>query len=237
MSFDSPEAFEEVFWRTFCGNDYIKGDHLQPHFVDAETIDYFVAFVAQVLASSDPRKTRYLSKNNNNTLRLQTIREAFPNAAIVVPFRDPIQQANSLLKQHHLFSERHKGDHFSYDYMRWLGHHEFGLTHRPFRFRTGESSCNSMYDPSNVNYWVNLWCATYTYVLETMPEGSVLVCYESLCAQPVAYIDKILRLAGVECAAKSISTVIEAARRSEVEGVDQELAAEALSLYERMRDI
>jgi len=104
----------------------------------------------------------------------------------------------SLLKRHHLFSERHKRDRFSYDYMRWLAHHEFGLTHKPFRFGTDESSRNSMYDPSNINYWVNLWRSTYSYVLEVMPERSVLVCYENLCARPAESMDKILRLAGIE---------------------------------------
>ena len=69
VSFDSPEAFEEVFWRTFCRDDYIKDDHLRPHSADGETIDRFVAFVAQVLASSGSRQARYLSKNNNNILR------------------------------------------------------------------------------------------------------------------------------------------------------------------------
>ena len=55
-------------------------------------------------------------------------------------------------------------------------------------------------------------------------------------ARPVESMDKILRLAGVACAADSISTVFEAAHQNEVEGVDQELRAETLSLYERMRD-
>jgi len=35
---------------------------------------------------------------------------------------------------------------------------------------------------------------------------------------------------------ESITTMFEAARLSKVEGVNQELAAEALSLYERMRE-
>ncbi|MFC1771751.1 sulfotransferase [Pseudomonadota bacterium] len=236
VSFDSPEAFEEVFWRTFCGDDYIRTNHLQQHSVDAETIDHFVEFVAQVLASSDSVKTSYLSKNNNNILRLTAIREAFPNAAIIIPFRDPVQQANSLLKQHLLFSERHQRDRFSYDYMRWLGHHEFGLTHKHFRFGTNESSRYSMYDSSNINYWVNMWLTIYSYVYEAMPEGSMLVCYESLCDRPAESMGKILDFAGVECATDSISTMFETPRRSEVEGLDQELVAEALSLYEKMRE-
>ena len=38
INFDSPEAFEEVFWMTFCKDDYIKADSLMPHDVDNEHI-------------------------------------------------------------------------------------------------------------------------------------------------------------------------------------------------------
>lgn len=236
ISFDSPESFEEVFWRTFCGDDYIKADYLCPHSVDPYTIELFVEFVSLVIASGDSTQTRYLSKNNNNILRLSAIHEAFPNATILIPFRDPIQQANSLLKQHVLFSKRHQSDTFSYDYMKWLAHHEFGLTHRPFRFAACESRYESRYNPTNINYWLNIWLTTYRYVLEVIPEGAMLVCYENLCSQPKEIMDKILRAADVESNAGSLTTEFKAARRYEAEGLDKGLTAEALSLYERMQE-
>jgi hypothetical protein len=132
---ESPEAFEEVFWRTFCGVGYIHEDCLTPHKVDKETLDNFRLFVRSVVnTADDPRQTRYLSKNNNNLLRLRYIRKAFPDARIIVPFRDPVQQASSLMNQHRLFCGRHEQDAFSLRYMNWLAHHEFGLGHKPFRF-------------------------------------------------------------------------------------------------------
>ncbi len=39
VNFDSPEAFEEVFWRAFCGEDYIRYDCLIPHKVSKEIQD------------------------------------------------------------------------------------------------------------------------------------------------------------------------------------------------------
>lgn len=234
VNFDSPEAFEEVFWRTFCGNDYIKTDYLCPHSVDPQTIDLFVKFVSLVVASSSSSETRYLSKNNNNILRLTAIREAFPNASIFIPFRDPIQQAYSLLNQHLLFTARHQSDHFSYEYMQWLAHHEFGCTHKPFNFVAAERCPDSTCYPTNINYWLNLWLTTYSYVLDTMPEGALLVCYEKLCTQPIESMHEILRIAGVEYNVGAITTEFKAATKYEAEGLDKELTTEALSLYERM---
>lgn len=43
---------------------------------------------------------RYLSKNNNNILRLEALATSFPDALLIHPFRDPLQQALSLLSQH-----------------------------------------------------------------------------------------------------------------------------------------
>ena len=43
-------------------------------------------------------KDRYLSKNNNIFDEFETLFKMFPNMILVVPFRDPVQQSNSLLK-------------------------------------------------------------------------------------------------------------------------------------------
>lgn len=236
VGFDSPEAFEEVFWRSFCGNAYIKVDCLQPHTVDSETLDLFVEFVSLVLASGSSTETRYLSKNNNNILRLHAIRQAFPNAIILIPFRNPIQQANSLLKQHILFSERHQSDRFSYDYMGWLGHHEFGLTHRPYRFSKNKAVGQSAYAKSNINYWLNTWIKTYSYIYETMPETAILVSYEDLCTGPKELLNKILRISDVTYDVDSLVTEFQAARIAKVEGLDQALTNASLDLYNRMAE-
>lgn len=70
VSFDSPEAFEEIFWRTFCAKDYIFKDHLAPHKANEEAVDQFRIFVQQIIDSRDTsEQTRYLSKNNGNVFR------------------------------------------------------------------------------------------------------------------------------------------------------------------------
>jgi len=170
VSFDSPEAFEEIFWRTFCAKDYIFEDHIEPHLVGQEVISQFRLFVRQVVISGDqPNQHRYLSKNNNNIFRLDAIRKAFPEAVIIIPFRDPIQQSISLFQQHRKFSTMQEKDPFIRHYMNWLGHHEFGATHKAFKFGNGFSMLETDYTPDKVNYWLTIWINTYQYILKSAP--------------------------------------------------------------------
>jgi hypothetical protein len=176
VDYDSPEALEEVFWRVFCGPAYIKQKCLIPMLADPMTVEKFRSFIALVL--KEEREKRYLSKNNNNILRLESITKAFPNAVIVVPFREPLQQAYSLLNQHRRFLRIHAADPFAKKYMTWLAHHEFGADHRPFVFfeRTADVT-----DTDSLGYWLQLWLNTYTYLSENLPTQAILVSYESLC--------------------------------------------------------
>lgn len=176
VDYDSPEALEEVFWRVFCGSDYIKENGLVPMSANAEIIEKFRSFIALVL--KDHGNKHYLSKNNNNILRLRSITEAFPNAVILVPFREPMQQAYSLMNQHRRFLRKHATDRFSKKYMSWLAHHEFGSDHRPFIFH---GKPNGREDTDTLRYWLKLWVNTYLYISENLPAQAILVSYESLC--------------------------------------------------------
>jgi hypothetical protein len=235
VNYDSPEALEEVFWRTFCGKDYIFNDHLAPHEVDSETLDSFVRYVDHIVASAgEPAGVRYLSKNNNNLLRLQALRQAFPNAVVLIPFRNPLQHAHSLLGQHRGFTVRHTEDRFSCDYMRWLAHHEFGLTHKPFRFRPDEPAPAAAGTPDDINYWLQLWCNAYRYVLDKLGAGMTPVCYETLCSNPAGTLDPILAHAAVDVPATSLQTAFSASPEKPVEGADAALESEAMMLYEKL---
>lgn len=182
VDFDSPEALEEVFWRVFCRNDYISRQQLTPMRADKETIEKFRNFVALIMNrySSD----RYLSKNNNNILRLGSIHEAFPSAEILVPFRTPVQQAYSLLKLHNRFCALHKTNRFAKKYMTWLVHQEFGSDHRPFAFSDNNRPA---LDTFNIEYWLTQWVAVYDYLRKQAKAGEfdcTFVCFDSLCEQP-----------------------------------------------------
>jgi hypothetical protein len=201
VDFDSPEAFEEIFWRSFCGSDYIFEEFLRPHRPDEEIIAQFRRFVGNVLASDGAADRHcYLSKNNNNLLRLTALSEAFPKAAIVIPFRDPVQHALSLKRQHELFLQTHARDSFSLDYMNWLGHHEFGKNHRPFRFGEVDFGRNS-YGRETLDYWLETWVDAYSYVLRNLPRNGLLVSYERLCGQTDSELERLLAHAGLSAGA------------------------------------
>lgn len=235
VGFDSPEAFEEVFWRVFCGSDYLRQDGLYQHIANAEVLDQFRQFVAQVLASAGTDgQSRYLSKNNNNILRLRSIESAFPDALIVVPFRHPLQQAASLLTQHRRFVSRQTRDGFSYDYMCWLGHHEFGLGHRPFRF-TEQLRHAADHDRDSLDYWLQIWLSVYTHIAHNQPVRSMLVCYEDLCKNPHTLLQRVLAEVGLPYSVAMPAQEFMAASVTEVRGMNPALEAHALELYAALR--
>jgi len=181
VDIDSPESLDEVFWRVLGGGDYIARTNLRPYEPDQETTAKYVAYVAAILKADPGRRTRYLSKNNNNILRLGAIRRAFPEAVILIPFRDPQSHAASLLRQHENFIAQQQADPFVRSYMTWLGHHEFGLDHRPFRFDDLGAERLSAHRPDQLGYWLEIWCQTYAWLAHYAPKDAVFVCYEDLC--------------------------------------------------------
>lgn len=184
VSADSPEALEELFWRLNCGPDYITRDALIPHAPDREVITRFRAYVAAILASGDDPDALYLSKNNNNILRLPALREAFPHAWLLIPIRDPAAHALSLWKQHWRFSALQAQDRFTRSYMDWLAHHEFGLGHRPFRLGRGPAPGLK---PDEPDYWLDLWIDVHRALIEQADERTIFVAQEDLCILPTAW--------------------------------------------------
>ena len=171
VSTNSPEAFEEVYWRTF-GNDLKIRE------------EFFIKFISLILKNNN--KTRYLSKNNQNIRRLNLISEIFPCSKILIPFRDPLQQALSLFSQHMKFGKEQNEDTFVRDYMRWIGHSEFGLDYRMIH------PSNLLYpNEKEFNHWLEQWYLTYKSVLELSAKHGefYLIGYESLCGNPKVWIN------------------------------------------------
>ncbi len=193
---DSPESLDEVFWRIYAGVEYIEKTHLKPHWPDAETIWKYVCYVNAVLDAQETRLPRYLSKNNNNILRLDSIRQAFPRALILVPFREPLAHAQSLLRQHRRFIQMQAQEGFVRSYMTWLAHHEFGCDHRPFRFGDDGPFLPSSRTTDTLDYWLEIWCETYGWLERSAPEDAVFVCYEDLCNRAEVW-SRLAGLAGI----------------------------------------
>ncbi|MEO0411928.1 MAG: sulfotransferase [Pseudomonadota bacterium] len=177
VDLDSPESLEEPFWQFKLGSDYIKGDRLVPHAVSDDIGAAYQAYVGSILKRYS--KTRYLAKNNNAVLRTDALLGQFSNAHVLVPFRHPVDHAQSLLKQHKRF--RAHTDPFTTDYMKMLAHYEFGARMKPFVI-DGDVPQG---DPDTLEYWLHQWLIVYSYLGQKVEQDKTgrmhLLCYEDVC--------------------------------------------------------
>lgn len=231
---DSPESLDEVFWRIFAGAEYIEKTHLKPHSPNPEAMWKYVCYVNAILNAQGTHVPRYLSKNNNNILRLNGIRRAFPQALILIPFRDPLSHAGSLLRQHRNFTKTQVEDRFVRSYMTWLVHHEFGHDHRPFRFGEDGPTRASLYDIDTIEYWLDIWCATYEWLERSAPEDAIFVCYEYLCSGTEVW-SRLAKIAGIMTGWEKYDTFRLSNVRVEAAN-DLNLAEQASDIYARLAD-
>ena len=165
---NSPEAFEEVFWKTFDDSDSYSYKEFT-HFVKLLCFKY--------------KKKRYLSKNNQNIKRIKYLIKNYPSSKIIIPFREPLQHSFSLYTQHKKFISLQKKDKFIRKYMSLIGHSEFGLDYIP---QIDESLKFS--DSLNINHWLEQWYLTYNMLSQFSNSSEVLfVCYEELCKSHLVY--------------------------------------------------
>jgi len=190
---DTPEAIEEVFWRAFEGDRYIRPDHLRVVRPADETIAAYRTLIG--LCALREGRGRYLAKNNNHVLRLDALAKTFPDAIFVHPFRAPSDHAASLLRQHLQARRRHQEDNFSRRYSGWLGHHEFGLDHRPLSF----SGAPMRGDPIKIDYWRDYWDVVHAHLLGQPPEvvaRQVFLDTDALRRDPVEVLADLSRRVG-----------------------------------------
>ncbi|WP_413868925.1 sulfotransferase [Albidovulum sp.] len=218
----SPEALDEVYWRVFAGKEYIGRNGLSPHDPDNDLIAGYRDLMRLVMLRTGT--ARYVSKNNNNILRLAALANAMPGATFLVPLRRPLDHAASLLGQHERFLN---ADPFTRDYMAWLGHHEFGATHRPFLFGPRPAG-----DPMTLDYWLRLWVAVYGALdrVEEAYPNVTFVPYEALSADPAVWAAVARRIGVTPAAAGELRPTKDRAPGAH----DARLAVEAQALHARL---
>jgi hypothetical protein len=235
VGFNSPEAFEEVFWITFLNAAYVKESYLEPHDVNVDLLEKYKRFVINILCrQKNPASFRYLAKNNNNLLRIKALKTAFQDCAVIVPFRNPVDHARSLLVQHERFLERHANDPFSLKYMGWLGHFEFGENLKPFNVNPGAIPQNRD-EPLKPDYWLQYWKCVYEFVVMHHASEVNFLDYDKLCVEPeksLASLGDALALdqnlltrfsTSIKPATKYISTQDQPALSGEIENLYNQL--------------
>ena len=166
---ESPEAFDEVFFNN--DEKFIK--------------DELENYIKLILISGN--KSKYLSKNNFNYQRINLIKSILPNSMFLILIRDPIQQSRSLLKQHLNFSNLQKRDDFIKRYMDYLGHKEFGLSHKSWNKSVKFKNFN------DINYWLEQWFFFYENIYKNYKSNKncFFLIYEKL-SNP-SYIESLLK--------------------------------------------
>ena len=212
----SPEAFEEVFWKTFSDEN------------DDELLDKFRIFIANIIRKYN--KTRYLSKNNQNITRINLIKSFFKNSIIFIPFREPMQHSYSLLTQHRKFIEDAKKDKFISKYMNWIGHTEFGPNYIPMHIQ--KTNFNNELE---MNHWIEQWYLTYSNDLNSLrnKQNIHFVSYEKLCSSK-DYWFHIQEIAKIE---ELYDFEFKESKKSIPFNVDIELKEKALSLYSELNEL
>lgn len=183
----SPEAFEEVFYKVFWPKAY-QSDSLQV-WQKTQNLDFnqfFSDYVKKLIyrkqKETNSSDLRYLSKNNQNINRLEYLQHTFPDGVFLVPFRNPIQHAMSLLEQHLNFTKLHQENQFSKDYMAAIGHFDFGINLKPLNFNGWFDLCQ--YPPDTLDFWLDYWINTFQYILNSDFKNVKLVCFEQLGKNP-----------------------------------------------------
>lgn len=216
----SPEAFEEVFWRMRCGEDFIRPDRLEEHEVSPGTVAELRTLHSLVCRRHGA--DRYLAKDNNMVLRLASLAPKTPWATYVITFRDPVAQATSLQRQHARFAA---ADRFTRRYMEWLCHHEFGATHRPFSFVDRAAPAGL---PSTVDYWLQRWIDAYDHLLRLLRAGHVNLIaadHQALCEDD-SYRERLFQRLGATATSASFRSA-----PTTVDRTDPSLADRAAAIH------
>jgi len=201
VDLDSPEALEEVIWKLFWGRHYLPGRIVPWNAADDPEFSRFLRHhMRKIVALRRPvgaGTARYVSKNNLNIARLPLLRRMFPDAVLLVPFREPLQHAASLLRQHRNFLAIHRRDRFARDYMAAIGHYDFGEGLRPVDFDgwlsgAGESA------PTTLSFWLRYWTATYAHLLRAASGNATLLSFERLCAGPETALGRLAGAIGLD---------------------------------------
>ena len=252
IGFDSPGAFEEVVWRAFWPQKY-RSDGIETWPASAEDRGgdfeaFFKSHIAKMIAlqgASGRGRVRYLSKNNANIARIPFLAKLFPDAVVLVAFRNPVDHAASMLRQHARFREIHVRQPFARRYMADIGHYEFGMNRRPLDFgraagrpRGGAESGRAALAADSLEYWLAYWCAAYEDVLAGSLDRVALVSYDRLCEEPGPEFRRVAVAAGC-CDSAALGVVARRFRhparyRDAARAASTELLDRAEALHRRL---
>jgi hypothetical protein len=199
ISTNSPEAFEEMIWKHFWPDHYtfdriIPWTSIKTNIEFERFLESNMRKVIALRQQESMHPMRYVSKNNFNIARLASVPGPLSRGIFLIPFRDPVQNAASMLLQHIRFTRLHEEDDFVRRYMEAIGHHEFGKGLRPIDFGGWLDRASP---PNQLDFWVQYWIAAYRHVLDHTTPSMRLICYADLTAEPKEALARLATAIGV----------------------------------------
>jgi hypothetical protein len=234
FGYNTVEALEEYFWKVFLKNNYILPHSLTLHNLTKEVYAEYLNYQS-LIRKVDTPNTLYIAKNNNFILRYTSMRELNKDFVFVLLFREPLDHAYSLLQQHQRYCGFQQDDSFILEYMTWLGHHEFGMGHKPFDFDTNLPDAHFT-DATHINYWLASWINYYEYVLSLEEDPKrVLISYHRFLKEPEQVILTIAIKLGITLNTIKIEK-FDNEKKIECEA-DENLLVRAKNIYARLLKI
>ncbi len=236
IDLDSPESFEEVFWRT-CGDQ--ASDSAGPTVKISPAVMADFADYRALVANPRPRpgeKTgklrRYLSKNNNNLSRLPSLC-ADPTATVLFVFRNPVDTVWSSFRQHQRTLAT-ADEPFAKNYRKWLGHHEFGLDHQPAKLAV--PSLRTDLTPDDPNYWLAYWIALHSAVLDQQDLRLTFVNHDQMRDDPTGFVSTICSNVKVTADIPALASLIKPPSQTGQyrEALDPIMLAVASSIHQKL---
>ncbi|MEO9966065.1 MAG: sulfotransferase [Reichenbachiella sp.] len=229
-SLNSAEAFDEYFFKVHLEDKYISDGHLDLHDLSDDTYHQYLLYQNLVA----PNRQTYLVKNNNLILRYESLRKHNKDFKVILMYREPMEHASSLLQQHKNFLTLQKKEPFALEYMDWLGHHEFGLHHKPFRLSKLE---RKFADPDTLEYWLALWVEYYSYLLKFGDDQNLLFVHYQDFLEDTHKVEKtIFNWIGIESRSKNREKFLKNKQDMDLTA-DVQLSEEATEVYHLLRQI
>lgn len=193
ININSPECLDEIFW---VKASLYKSENKFNNALLSKKLLKGYSYLLNAYSSLDNNKI-LLVKNNNNHKRIISLANYFQSSIFLFMFRDPLCHSNSLLSQHKNFLKLQEETPFILEYMNLLGHNEFGKDAKPFIYHDEENNLIEK-NKLDLDYWLNQWINTYSWVLNNQIynfKNVKLISYEVLCKKKSLY-KKICKLIG-----------------------------------------
>jgi len=248
VSFDSPEAFEEIIWLAYLRKKIVNSSYrsVLASGEHSEEVSYALRSAIKKLIYLDqsqndrPVKRRYLSKNNANTSRIDIVTQLFPSSTILVPFRAPASQVRSLMEQHARFLTEHQEEKFSQRYMSWLGHFEFGGMFRPINFDLWLKNKVAPYEVDQ-NFWLEYWVAAFSHLLDKKNSNVYFLDFDQLLKERENKMEAIADCVGLDNKMEFMkgTDLLRVPKVLEVEpnNFHPQLWRSARDIYEKLREV